>query len=348
LYIYKTGASVQLTAKAAADSTFFGWGGHDDCAEGQVTLIGNRHCIAYFVLKKFGLTVTPSGSGKGRITSVPVGIHCGNQCKQDYVTNTTVTLTAIPNAGSVFKGWAGDPECKNGQVTLSKATTCKALFETEQLTLTVNKVGAGSVFTTQDAGIRCGSECTATYPQGTQVTLIAKPNPGSVFKAWGEHCPGGTLTLTRATTCTATFVSTPVYDLKVIAQSETGGSGSVITNVGGIKCSTASPPGNCSARYAEHTQITLIATPAADSEFKSWSGGCVPHPNNPKQALVVLTAQTDCTAVFKKSEVINTSNTSSIYLNVAKILGQGNVAIIANNQSNICAGPCSPCNTGTV
>ncbi|MCH9651788.1 MAG: hypothetical protein K0U98_26405 [Deltaproteobacteria bacterium] len=47
---YAEGTAVSLQAVAGAGSTFVGWGGDPDCAGGNLTMTGNRSCIATFQL----------------------------------------------------------------------------------------------------------------------------------------------------------------------------------------------------------------------------------------------------------------------------------------------------------
>jgi hypothetical protein len=53
------------------------------------------------------LVVYKGGTGLGTITSEPVGIDCGMTCTASFAQNTVVTLTATPDASSLFAGWCG-------------------------------------------------------------------------------------------------------------------------------------------------------------------------------------------------------------------------------------------------
>ena len=78
---------------------------------------------------------------------------------------------------------------------------------TEQLTVTKSGSGAGTV-TSSPAGINCGATCSASFAQGTMVTLTETPSGTSTFGGWGGACSGMgscTVTLSAAETVTATF-----------------------------------------------------------------------------------------------------------------------------------------------
>jgi uncharacterized repeat protein (TIGR02543 family) len=107
---YPSGTAVTLTAAVPSDSTFTGWSGActgtGSCA---VTLTAASTVTATFTASTSSLTaVTVSVSGKGTITSAPVGIQCGTTCSATYPSGTTVTLAAAAAQNFVFKGWTGD------------------------------------------------------------------------------------------------------------------------------------------------------------------------------------------------------------------------------------------------
>jgi hypothetical protein len=54
----------------------------------------------------FELSVTDAGTGTGTVSSSPAGISCGGTCSAEFLSGTTVTLSAAPAADSVFAGWS--------------------------------------------------------------------------------------------------------------------------------------------------------------------------------------------------------------------------------------------------
>jgi len=53
------------------------------------------------------LIITNTGTGSGTVTSSPPGTDCSTDCSVPYSSDTIVTLTATPAAGSIFAGWSG-------------------------------------------------------------------------------------------------------------------------------------------------------------------------------------------------------------------------------------------------
>ena len=194
---------MSLTATPEAGSSFVGWSGDPDCSDGSVTMDQARSCTASFDLlppDTYSLTVAKTGTGSGSVTSSPAGIDCGADCNETYDDGTVVTLTASPITGSTFVGWSGDPDCNDGQITLTADRSCSAEFELQTFSLAVATSGTGSgSITSSPAGIDCGTDCNEDYDFGTVVTLTASPITGSTFIGWSgdPDCSDGSVTTIR-------------------------------------------------------------------------------------------------------------------------------------------------------
>src|SRR3954464_3798028 len=76
-------------------------------------------------------------------------------------------------------------------------------------TLKIDVIGNGSV-SSDPAGIDCGTICSATFADGTPVTLSAKSASGWSFTGWGGACSGTTtcvVLMKSNANVTATFVA---------------------------------------------------------------------------------------------------------------------------------------------
>ena len=112
------GETVSLVALPADGWNLNSWSG--DCDNtGQVLIDSDKSCTATF-LQETRLNVTTDEHG----TITGEDIDCGTDCTQTYPPDTSVTLTAIPEADFIFTGWAGD---------------CVGTEPTTTLTLEINK-----------------------------------------------------------------------------------------------------------------------------------------------------------------------------------------------------------------
>jgi hypothetical protein len=161
------------------------------------------------------LSVSVAGNGSGTVTSTPPGIACGSDCTEIYDLVTGVTLTAVPEGNAVFAGWSGacTGTSTNCTLTMDRSRSVTATFAAgpQQLSVTIEGGGSGTVTSVPD-GINCTvGTCTATYPLGTPVTLTATPDPGSTFGGWIGCTDLGTdplscpVTMSGPKSVTATF-----------------------------------------------------------------------------------------------------------------------------------------------
>jgi hypothetical protein len=126
------------------------------------------------VPEPFTLSIATSGSGSVAL-SPPGG---------SYAPGTTVTLSALPDAGHAFAGWSGDLSgtANPASLTMSANRSVTASFvPVPTFSLTVAVEGGGSVVLSPPGGI---------YPQGSSVGLSALPDAGFVFAGWSGDLSG--------------------------------------------------------------------------------------------------------------------------------------------------------------
>lgn len=151
-------------------------------------------------------------SGVGTVTSSPAGIDCGGGCAAIFLSGAEVTLTAVPGAKEIFKGWSG--ACAGAKltcsVTMNAAKKVSATFEPalETLAIAGTGKGAGTVRSTP-AGIDCAAACSAGFKTGSSVVLTATAASGSTFAGWSGACsgtvPSCTVTMSAAKSVGAAF-----------------------------------------------------------------------------------------------------------------------------------------------
>ncbi|MGB2692678.1 MAG: hypothetical protein WBC96_09305, partial [Thermodesulfobacteriota bacterium] len=295
---YMLGDEVTLTATPNANSTFIGFTGDPDCADGMITMNSDISCTATFDLSAttFDLNVNLAGTGVGNVSAS--GINCGDggsDCMETYASGTAVTLVATPNTSSTFVGFTGDPDCADGMITMNANKTCTATFDLSvtNFDLNVNLAGTG-VGNVSASGINCGdggSDCMETYASGTAVTLVATPNTNSTFIGFtgDPDCADGMITMNSNKTCTATFdLSTTNFDLNI----NLAGTGVGNVSATGINCGDGGS--DCMETYASGTLVILVATPNTNSTFIGFTGDpdCA-------DGMITMNSNKTCTAMFE-------------------------------------------------
>jgi uncharacterized repeat protein (TIGR01451 family)/uncharacterized repeat protein (TIGR02543 family) len=139
----------------------------------DVTADSNTHSITL----EYVLTVNRVGRGSVELDPDQPTYRYGDK----------VTLTAIADLGWTFAGWSGDlgGTLNLNSIVMDGDKVVTATFTQDQYTLTVNRVGDGSVTKDPDQ---------PTYVYGEVVTLTAIPDPDWRFAGWSGDL-GGTLNL---------------------------------------------------------------------------------------------------------------------------------------------------------
>jgi hypothetical protein len=181
-------------------------------------------CVAMHVS-----SFNPYIDGTGTVSSSPAGIDCqvkgggGTGSCDAYFRSAisptvTVTLTVTPTTGSLFTFEALTPVGSLAGCSIPAAASCSGTvalsgfsvradesfdFRLQRFTVAVTKSGQGSgVVTSSPAGISCGAICSASpVVYGTQETLTAVPDAGSLFTGWTGTCAG------QGPTCTLTIAA---------------------------------------------------------------------------------------------------------------------------------------------
>ncbi len=264
-----------------------------------------------------------SKEGLGRILSNIGNINCGSYCSSSYSINSSVTLTATPEPGYSFTGWAGDCTGISSCVltmTGKKNVIAKFIANSEDIfKINVTKTGSGKV-TSFPNGIDCGTRCELIYGKGATITLYATPEPGSTFLGWGGDCAGNdycTILLNQDKNVSASFSNSGGASPNIIITKE--GSGKVVSSPLGIDCGVT-----CTSTFPLGTLIYLTAIPESGSRFIGWSGDCVGTDN----CSINLNIDKNVKANFEK---ISNDSKYGIGGNISGLF-RGNVIVLRLNQ----------------
>ncbi len=244
------GNTVTLTAVPDPGWVFTGWG--DDLSgtdnPGFIYLDTDKTVSANFVEETYILNVTLFGAG-----SVTVSPD-----QPSYNSGQTISLSAIPDTGSLFMTWGGDIGGSTNPyiLVMDSDKTVEAYFQVGCYDLTVTDSPNDAW---GNVAVSPGPNCNGTqYSHGTVVSLQANPAAGYVFDSWGGALTGSSnpasLTMNGDRSVTANYT-----ELLYTLTTSVAGNGSI----------TISPN---QSTYGWGETATLTAVPATGAVFTGWSG----------------------------------------------------------------------------
>jgi hypothetical protein len=273
---YEEGTQVTVIAEPELGSEFLEWQGECDSTAGnecKVEMNEAKTIEAVFGLEEFEVAVETEGNGEG-VVECEVDFGPTEPCpaSETYPFGTVLNLYAEPEAGSQFLEWGGNcsGEVAECELTVEEPLSVTAIFEPGPFfALNIEESGTG------EGAVECEVEgfaepCEAEYVEGTVVTLHAEPKPGSEFVEWLGECDAASgneceVEVSEERTVEAVFDARPAVSL-TITKAGTGN--------GEVKCKVnGGSAGPCAVEYSEGTELALVATASAGSEFSGFSSG---------------------------------------------------------------------------
>ncbi len=211
-----------------------------------------NHTISatFTTIPNYNLNIFKNGTGSGTVSTSPTGAS--------FSSGTQVTLTALPDANSVFSGWSGGGCSGNSttcQVMMNSIVSVTATFNLKTYTITASAGTGGSISPSGVTNVQSGANQSFTIAPNSGYTISNVLVDGASQGVISSYTFTG---VTANHTISATFTTIPNYNLNIFKNGT--GSGTVST----------SPTG---ASFSSGTQVTLTALPDANSVFSGWSGG---------------------------------------------------------------------------
>ena len=322
------GDEVTITATPNEHYVFKGWSG--DCGdldndESSITITILEDCMIGAVFEKVSYAITTASSEGGKIYYQENRIQ--EQLTIEYGQN--VILSAIPDKGYQLTEWTvlTPPENSDGETssvncltlvdntkpeiefTVEGNCSLKAVFEQRAFTLTISFTEGGSVSDTES-----GQE----YGYGEEISLMAIPEKGYVFKEWEiMACPDNTglstpeLTFTITDNCSLRAVfETKSIKISVPNQTEQGTKNDPIMGItnGKIKVVKTENP-DSPIVYGD--RVTITAIPDEHYEFKGWEGDCIDEKVSENPITITVTEDCQINPVFNKISYVITVEADS-------------------------------------
>ena len=205
---FASGTPVTLTATPDGASKFDGWSGDADCSDGHVTMTEPLSCMPMFTASLIQDVTPPSifltSPTKGSTLSGTVNIiatatdNIGVVGVQFRLNGANLGAEDTTDPFSISWNTTG---VSPGQYTLTAIARDAAGNSTSSAPLTINisspastlsvSIGGSGSVTSSPNGILCTSgTCSASYGNGSTITLIAKADKKWNFSGWSGACSG--------------------------------------------------------------------------------------------------------------------------------------------------------------
>ncbi len=326
------GTGVTLTATPEAGSTFEGWSsdGSGTGSQTVVTMDGHRTVTAVFEPVEHEVGIVLEGPGTGSVTSEPAGLECtkddpaaGAECSASFAEGTEIFITPTPDAGTEVGEWTGCDAVVEDICQISSRPEVQVhlnyTLNLNTLTVTKSGDGTGTVVSLEDnpgeKRINCGLDCSFDWDL-SDVTLVARPDAGSLFTGWSGDCAGtdtvAVVHMDQPRTCDAEFSVDPeltLYTLTAIVDVLSGPGGRVTSTTGsssllrlaagggGSTIDCTQDGGTCTLTGPAGQVIRMSAHPEPGAYLYGWYRAGVTDPETGDR-LITLTADTTSIAVF--------------------------------------------------
>lgn len=232
---------------------------------------------------------TGSANGSGTVVGPNGLISChvttsgrSGTCSATVESGTEILLTATPDEGSLFTGWSGS--CSGtGTCAFTASTSAEitaAFSRNIGISLERYPGSTGTVVVTSSpAGIACAltngnpsGDCTALFPDGTNVTLSASVDADNLFDGWTGDCSGATCSIVIHSIHHVAPMTRSNYQVTVGGYAYGTGKGTIRSTPAGIECTLdgTETAGACSHRFPGASSVALAIVPDASAFFYEW------------------------------------------------------------------------------
>lgn len=214
-YEVDNGATVTLVATPEVGSHFVRWSDGDTSNPRSIVATGDANYTAVFEQSGGGTLPT-------KYTATICAGDCATPCVGEFNAGSSLSITAVPMTGYKFKRWSDGNTSNPRNLVINSDVSFCAEFESYSTANTLYSVNV------QAEG--CANVIKGNYLVGTQLVLIAQPNPSEcdIFSHWDDASTSNTrtITVTGDATYTATFDKIQ-YTIEVLPDNPAQGSATV-------------------------------------------------------------------------------------------------------------------------